>query len=204
MTRPGRPPGESDTRAAILTAARSLFAELGYDKASIRAIARRAGVDPALVHHYYGTKDDLLIAAVQLPGAAAHLLPAAFSDPDQVGDTLIRTFLQLWETPDVRDHMLALIRTALTHPTAAAILRDVVTRDAMLPITTHLNLPNAHLRAELAGTHLIGLALGRYGLALQPLANTPIDTIAAAVGPTLQRYLTDPNLWDRSATNAAT
>jgi AcrR family transcriptional regulator len=194
MTRPGRPPGDSGTRQAILTAARSLFAELGYDKASIRAIARRAGVDPALVHHYYGTKDELLTAAVQLPGAAGQLFPAAFTDPAHVGDTLVRAFLDLWEAPAVRDHMLALIRTALTHPAAAAILRGVVTREAMLPITTHLTLPHAQLRAELAGTHLIGLALGRYGLSLEPLASTDIDTIAAAVGPTLQRYLTDPNL----------
>jgi AcrR family transcriptional regulator len=197
VTRPGRPPGDSGTRTAILTAARSLFAEVGYDRASIRAIARRAGVDAALVHHYYGTKDDLLTAAVRLPGAAGPLLASAFTDPDRVGDALIRGFLGLWESPTVRDHMLALIRTALTHPAAAAILRGVVTREAMLPITTHLALPHAQLRAELTGTHLIGLALGRYGLGLEPLASADIDTIAAAVGPTLQRYLTDPELLPR-------
>jgi AcrR family transcriptional regulator len=171
-----------------------LFAELGYDKASIRAIARRAGVDAALVHHYYGTKDDLLAAAVRPPIEAATLVIAALDDPDRAGDTLIRSFLALWETPDLRDQMLALARTALTHPTAAAMLRGFITRESLQAVARSLTVPDAPLRAELAGTHLFGLALGRYGLGLEPLASTDIDTLAAAVGPTLQRYLTDPDL----------
>jgi AcrR family transcriptional regulator len=186
--------GEPDSRGAILAAARSLFAELGYDRASIRAIARRAGVDAALVHHYFGTKDELLAEAVQLPFDPAELVVAAFADPERVGHTVVRGFLELWEAPDIRDQMLALVRTALTHPAAAAILRGVITRDSLLPIITRLALPDAPLRAELAGTHLFGLALGRYGLRLEPLASTDIDTIVAAVGPTLKRYLTDPVL----------
>ena len=184
----------ADSRAAILAAARSLFAELGYDRASIRAIARRAGVDAALVHHYFGTKDELLTAAVALPVDAATVVAAAFGDPARVGDRLIRAVLERWETPPVREQLLALVRSALTHPGAAAILRGVVTRDALLPITTRLALPHPELRAELAGTLLLGLALGRYALGLEPLAGTDVELLAAAVGPVLQRYLTDPAL----------
>jgi AcrR family transcriptional regulator len=197
VRRPGRPPGESDTRTAILTAARSLFAELGYDRASIRAIARRAGVDAALVHHYYGTKDELLAAAVRLPFEPATLVLAALADPDRAGEVLARQFFALWESATIRDHMLALARAALTHPVATEALRSMITRQSLEPIVAGLELPNAPLRAELVGTHLFGLAMGRYGLGLEPLASTDIDTIAAAVGPTLQRYLTDPDLFTR-------
>jgi len=195
VTRPGRPPGDRDTRAAILTAARSLFAELGYDKASIRAIARRAGVDAALVHHYYGTKDDLLAAALRLPFEPAGLVLAAMENPDRIGETLAREFFALWESPAVREQMLALARAALTHPVAAEKLRGIVTRESLGPIAARLAFPDAPLRAELVGTHLFGLALGRYGLGLEPLASTDIATLAAAVGPTLQRYLADPELF---------
>jgi AcrR family transcriptional regulator len=195
VRRPGRPAGEPDTRTAILAAARSLFAELGYDKASIRAIARRAGVDAALVHHYYGTKDELLVAAVRLPFDPGALVLAALENPDRVGDTLARQFLSLWETPAIRDQMLALARAALTHPAAADTLRGIITRDSLEPVAARLALPDAPLRAELAGTHLFGLALGRYGLRLEPLASTDPETVATAIGPTLQRYLTDPDLF---------
>ncbi len=194
MNRRGRPPGESGNREAILAAARVLFAERGYDRASIRAIARQAGVDAALVHHYFGTKEDLLRAAVQFPMPAAELLAEAFTDLEHVGEAIVRTFLGLWESPAVRDHMLALLRAALTHPGAAAMLRDLVTREAMAPITSRLALSRPQLRAELTGTQLIGLALARYGVGLEPLASADVDTLVAAVGPTVQRYLTDPDL----------
>jgi AcrR family transcriptional regulator len=190
----GRPRRDSSTREAILTAARALFAEAGYDRASIRAIARRAGVDPALVHHYFGTKDDLLLAAVQLPIDPASIFAQAFEQPDMVGEVLIRSVLMLWDTPDIRDRMLALLRAAVTHPGAASILRTVLTRDVLAPVTERIDLPNAELRVELAGTHLIGLAMARYVLRVEPLASASVNQLATAVGPTLQRYLADPEL----------
>lgn len=192
MTRARR--GESPTKDAILGSARALFAEVGYERASIRAIARAAGVDPALVHHYYGTKNDLLIAAVQLPIDPAPLFAAAFEHPERVGQLLTRSVLTLWDTSDVRERLLALMRAAVTHPGAATILRTVITRDVVGPITERIASPHAELRAELAGTHLAGLALGRYILGIEPLASAPIDQLAAAIGPTVQRYLTDPKV----------
>jgi AcrR family transcriptional regulator len=194
MRAAGRPRGESGTREAILAAARGLFAEAGYERASIRAIARRAGVDPALVHHYFGTKDDLLLAAVELPIDPQAVLTAAFDRRESVGELLVRSMLRLWETPDIRDRFLALLRAGLTHPGAAAILRELITRNAVLPATELIGLPGAQLRALLAGTHLIGLAMGRYVLGVEPLASASVDQLAAAVGPALQRYLTDPDL----------
>jgi AcrR family transcriptional regulator len=190
----GRPRGESGTREAILAAARTLFAEAGYERASIRAIARRAGVDPALVHHYFGTKDELLAAAIELPVDPQVVLTAAFAQRERVGEALVRSMLALWEAPDVRDRFLALLRAGLTHPGAAAILRNLLTRDAVRPVTGRIGLPHADLRAELAGTQLMGLAIGRYVLAVEPLASASTEQIAEIVGPALQRYLTDPEL----------
>lgn len=152
MNRPGRPRGESGARDAILAAARALFAESGYERASIRAIARRAGVDPALVHHYFGTKDELLGAAVRLPVDPTPIFARAFEHPEAVGESLIRSILSLWDTPDVRDRMLALLRAAVTHPGAAGILRNVLTRDVLTPATERIGLPDAELRVELVGT----------------------------------------------------
>lgn len=194
----GRPRGDSGTREAILAAARTLFAEAGYERASIRAIARRAGVDPALVHHYFGTKDELLVAAIELPIDPQTVFAAAFEQREHVGEALVRSMLGLWETPDLRDRFLALLRAGLTHPGAAAVLRNLITRNAVRPVTERIALPNADLRAELAGTHLIGLAVGRYVLAVEPLASASAEQIAAIVGPTLQRYLTDPRLPDQA------
>lgn len=195
MNRPGRPRGESGARDAILAAARALFAEAGYERASIRAIARRAGVDPALVHHYFGTKDELLGAAVHLPVDPTPIFARAFERPEAVGETLIRSILSLWDTQDVRDRMLALLRAAVTHPGAAGILRNVLTRDVLTPATERIGLPDAELRVELVGTHLVGFAMARYVLGVEPLASASADQVARAVGPTLQRYLTDPNLF---------
>lgn len=190
----GRRPGQSDARDAILAAARALFADAGYERASIRAIARRAGVDPALVHHYFGTKDELLIAAIHLPVDPTGIFADAFREPEHVGETLIRSILELWETPEVRDRVVALLRAAVTHPGAAAILRNVVIREVLTPVTERVDLSDAELRVELVGTQLIGLAMARYVLGVEPLASATVDQLAAAVGATVQRYLTDATL----------
>jgi AcrR family transcriptional regulator len=194
MRRPGRPRGESGSKEAILAAARALFAEVGYEQASIRAIARRAEVDPALVHHYFGTKDELLIAAVHLPIDAATIIAAAFEDREHLGNTLIRSILTLWDRPEIRDRVIALIRGAVANPNVLAIMRSVVAREVVQPLAQRIDLPHPELRAELAATHLIGLAMGRYIARIEPLASTPADQLAAAIGPTLHRYLTDPAL----------
>ena len=184
----------SDTRAAILASARDLFAEVGYERASIRGIARRAGVDAALVHHYFGTKDELLAAAVDVPVDIGAVAEAAFEDRARAGEVLIRSVLAIWEVPEFRSRFLGLVRAAVTHPGAASMLREAIVRGPLRDVTRRIDLPAAQLRAELAATHIIGLMMGRHVLQIEPLASATPDELARAIGPALQRYLTEPDL----------
>jgi len=189
--RGGRRPGESDTREAILTAARNGFAELGYDRATIRGVAATAGVDPALVIHYFGSKEALFGAALELPVRPAEIFArGAAAGPDQLGATIVRTFLEAWEPPETRVRLMAMLRSAMTNDAAMAMIRDLLVREVFGPITQALGVPDAQLRATLVGSQFVGLAIMRFIARLEPLASASIDELVAAVGPTVQRYLT--------------
>jgi len=188
--RPGRRRGESGTRDEILAAARRAFSELGYEKATIRGIATGAGVDPALVCHYYGTKDRLFAAALELPVRPQEVLAAATADRARVGATIVRAFLHAWEPPETRVRLMAMLRSAMTNDTAMAMVRDMLVREVFEPITEALGVRDGRLRATLVGSQFIGLAMMRYVAGLEPLASASIDDLVAAVGPTVQRYLT--------------
>ena len=191
MARTGRRPGESGTREAILAAARRAFAEQGYQHATIRGVAELAGVDPALVHHYFGTKQELFVAAVQLPvNPVEQLMAVLASEPDQVGRRLVETFLSIWDHAADRSPLLALIRSAVGDQQAAAMLREFITEEVLGQIARRLGSPDARLRATLVGSQLIGLAVARYIIRVEPLASAPAAQVAAVVGPTVQRYLT--------------
>ena len=189
--RGGRRPGESGTREAILAAARSAFAELGYDRATIRGVAATAGVDPALVIHYFSSKDELFGAALELPVRPAEIFArGAAAGPDQLGATIVRTFLEAWEPPETRVRLMAMLRSAMTNDAAMAMIRDLLVREVFGPITQALGVPDAQLRATLVGSQFVGLAIMRFIARLEPLASTSVDELVAAVGPTVQRYLT--------------
>jgi AcrR family transcriptional regulator len=191
MARTGRRPGASGTREAILDAARRAFAEQGYQRATIRGVAELAGVDAALVHHYFGTKQELFVAAVRLPvNPVEQLVAVLAAEPDQVGRRLVEMFLSIWDHAADRNPLLALIRSAVTDEQAAAMLREFITEEVLGPIARRVGSPDARLRATLAGSQLIGLAVARYIIRVEPLASTPSAEVAAAVGPTVQRYLT--------------
>jgi AcrR family transcriptional regulator len=191
MARTGRRPGVSGTREAILDAARRTFAEQGYQQATIRGVAELAGVDPALVHHYFGTKQDLFVAAVQLPvNPIGQLMAALAEEPEQVGRRLVETFLSIWDHAAEQSPLLALIRSAVADERAAAMLREFITEEVLGQIAGRLGSPDADLRATLVGSQLIGLAMARYIVRVEPVASAPAAQVAAAVGPTLQRYLT--------------
>jgi AcrR family transcriptional regulator len=191
MARTGRRPGVSGTREAILDAARRAFAEQGYQRATIRDVAKLAGVDPALVHHYFGTKQDLFVAAVRLPVNPVDQLTAVLAaEPDQVGQRLVETFLSIWDHAAGQSPLLALIRSAVADKDAAAMLREFITEEVLGPIARRLGSPDAQLRATLVGSQLIGLAMARYIIRVEPLASAPSAQVAAVVGPTVQRYLT--------------
>jgi AcrR family transcriptional regulator len=188
--RTGRRPGDPGTRDAILAAARAEFGARGFDHATIRAIAGAARVDPALVHHYFGTKEELFEASLVLPMEPAAVLPELLrADPDHVGEGVVRTFLRTWEAPANRPTFMAMLRSVVGDEAAAALVRDLLTRSVFGPLATTLPAPDAALRATLVGTQLIGLALARYVGRVEPLASADVDTLAAAVGPTVQRYL---------------
>jgi AcrR family transcriptional regulator len=189
--RGGRRPGESGTREAILAAARNGFAELGYDRATIRGVAATAGVDPALVIHYFGSKEALFGAALELPVRPAEILArGAAAGPDQLGATIVRTFLEAWEPPETRVRLMAMLRSAMTNDAAMAMIRDLLVREVFGPITQALGVPDAQLRATLVGSQFVGLAIMRFIARLEPLASASVDELVAAVGPTVQRYLT--------------
>ncbi|MCY0945086.1 TetR family transcriptional regulator [Streptomyces antarcticus] len=194
---PGRPRhDEADegpgTQERIRLAARSEFAARGYDKTSVRGIAKAAGVDPALVHHYFGSKDDLFAAAIEVSMEPALVIPAILGEgPDGIGERLARFFLGVWENPATRAPLLAVIRSALTHEAAAAVLRRLVLRRLLERIAADLDVPDPTFRAELAASHMVGIAILRYVVQVEPLASADPEDIIRLVAPTLQRYLTE-------------
>ena len=191
MARTGRRPGLSGTREAILDAARRAFAEHGYQRATIRGVAELAGVDPALVHHYFGTKQGLFVAAVQLPVNPVEQLSALLADdPELVGQRMIGVFLSVWDLAANNSPLLALVRSAVSDEQAAAMLREFITEEVLGRIAEGLGSPDAKLRATLVGSQLVGLMMARYIIRVEPLASAPPALVAAAIGPTLQRYLT--------------
>lgn len=180
------------TRERILEAARTAFAERGYDKTSVRGIAKLAGVDAALVHHYFGSKEEVFAAAIEVSFEPALVVPAVLAEgPDQVGERLARFFFGVWENPATRAPLLAVIRSAVTHEAAAKALRTFVLRRILERVAGDLDVPNPKFRAELAAAHMIGIAFVRYVIKVEPLASADQEEIIAIVAPTLQRYLTE-------------
>ncbi|MDI3406836.1 TetR/AcrR family transcriptional regulator [Streptomyces cavernicola] len=178
-------------RERILEAARSEFAARGYDKTSVRGIAKVAGVDAALVHHYFGSKDEVFAAAIEVSFEPALVVPAVLAEgPEQVGERLARFFFSVWENPATRAPLLAVIRSAVTHEAAAKALRTFVLRRLLERVAGDLDVPNPQFRAELAASHMIGIAFVRYVIKVEPLASVDQEEIVALVAPTLQRYLT--------------
>jgi AcrR family transcriptional regulator len=189
--RTGRRPGPNRTRAAILTTARAAFAERGYDAVSIRAVAREAGVDPALVHRFYGTKEELFAAAMELPISPGQLVPALLAGGvDDLGERLVRTLLELFDRPAAFAPFLALIRGAVSNEHAATLLREFLAREVLGRLAAAASPDRPELRASLAGSQVVGLAMARYVVGVPPLATTDRETVVACVGPTIQRYLT--------------
>lgn len=188
---PGRRPGASDTRGEILDVARREFAEKGYDGASVRGIARAASVDPALVHHYFGSKERVFVAAMALPVDPGELLPDLLAgDPALLGERFARMFLGLWSDAGFREPMLALLRSATTGERGAAMLREFVGSALLGRLVQSVDGPDAAMRVSTAAAQLVGIVLLRYVIEIPALVAATDEEIVALVGPTLQRYLT--------------
>lgn len=189
--RPGRWRTGERSRRRVLDAARALFAERGYDRTTIRRIAAEAQVDPAMVYYFFETKSRLFSAALEMPVNPAERVASELAEGlDGLGRRIVRHFLGVWDQAPTIEPLLALLRSAPTDERSAAMFTEYIEREIITRIATAVPEP-ARLRAELVGSHLMGLMLARYVLRIEPLASTPPDTVANWMGPTLQRYLTD-------------
>jgi len=188
---PGRRAGRSTSRNDILEAARARFARHGYIGTTVRAVAVDARVDAALVHYFFGTKTSLFAAAMALPVNPADVLAGVLTDGvEDLGERLARAFLRIWDDPAAGAPLVGLVRSAASHDEAATMLREFAGQEMLARLAGALDDPRAELRATLVGAQLLGVAMGRYVLRIEPLASANHDTLASALAPTLQRYLT--------------
>jgi len=187
VARTGRRPGQTQTRDDILAAARGQFAARGYGGATIRGIAADAGVNPALVHHFFGSKDQVFVAAMGLPFNPATLVDTILDGPrHEIAERMLRLFLGLWSEERTRQPFLALIRSVASSPEIAAQLRQFMETVVLARIAAALDIPVLRLTA--AAAHMMGLAMVRYILAAEPMASASDDEVVALVAPVLQRY----------------
>jgi len=192
VRRSGRRPGNQDTKQSILESARTAFAEVGYDKASVRAIAAVAGVDPALIHHYFGTKEKLFLASMNLPINPAEVVPKAMAGPrEQAGERLVALLISVWDSP-AGIAAVALLRSAMSNEWTARLLREFVVTQVLRRAVAELDIDEkqAQTRAALVATQVGGLVMVRYVLKIEPIASAPAEQLVAAIGPAVQRYLT--------------
>lgn len=193
--------GDSDTRGDILAAARTVFADRGYTAASLRGIARAAGVDPALLHHYFDGKVDLYWQAVMAPLASGEtarpdppsIVAGILAGPrEEVGRRWATAFLRIWDAQDGPEHFRALVHGLTSSEEGLRMIREFLLQEVFLPLVGALGVDHPELRAQLAATQLIGLGMGRYVGRLPELRDLPVDALAITVGDSIQHYLFDP------------
>jgi AcrR family transcriptional regulator len=190
MSRTGRRPGTPDTRRRILAVARQAFATRGYDATSLRAIATQAQVDPALVIHYFGTKEGLFVSATGLPAELPGILESLAALPDHdFARVLVQSYVKLIDSDKSRNAIIALVRSAVSNEKAATVLRDLLTSGLLRVIAQRISQPDAQLRASLVAAHLIGIATQRHVIRLEPLVKASPDEIAALAAPAIEQYL---------------
>ncbi|MDT5065802.1 MAG: hypothetical protein QOK02_1957 [Mycobacterium sp.] len=190
MARIGRRRGKTDTRDVILGAARRLFADTGYDKTSVRDVAAAAGVDPAMIRHYFGSKVELFRATMGWPFEPADIAARITAgDRADIGERLTRVFFEAWEQPDSRAPLLAILRGAATHEESANLVRQFIQGHVYAHIATALGTPDAELRIDLAMSQLLGIAYLRHILRVEPVASTPVDELIERLAPIVARHL---------------
>ncbi|MGB3325418.1 MAG: TetR family transcriptional regulator [Mycolicibacterium fortuitum] len=193
--RSGRWRTGQQNKQRIVDAAREHFMRDGYEKATVRRIAAEAGVDVAMVYYHFGNKEGLFNASVlDTPQHPLHQLANLLNDgPGEIGARLVRDVVQRWDAGASFDLLLTVFRSADIHPLARKLLHDTLAGPVAQQIADQFGVDNAELRVELVTVHLVGLAFARYQLKIEPMASASIDELVAWMGPTVQRYLTDPN-----------
>jgi len=195
----GRRPGGEDTRAAIIDAARSEFAQRGYDGTSLRGVAREAGVDPKLVHHYFDGKTELFAEVMAFPANPAALVERiAAAPPSELGETLARAFLTAWDAPEGRERFAAMFAAAAAHEEHARMVREFVGREVLRRVVDTMRSRDGvtprpgeslELRVALGAAQLIGMGMLRYVVKVPAVADATVEEIVAVLGPTLQEHL---------------
>lgn len=192
MARTGRRPGANPTRARIADAATAAFAASGFDGATIRGIARQAGVDPALVHHYFGTKEQLFVATMQLPFDPARLRDMLRAGGiDGVGERIMRFAVEIWRQPGLHPVVQGLARSAASDPRAAAMVRELLD-SVLVPAVRGLEVDQPELRAALLWSQVIGVVFGRFVVEVERLREAEPEVLVALLAPALQATLTGP------------
>ena len=176
-----------EARETIIDAARSQFAEQGFEGATMRGIAREAGVDPALVSYYFGSKSGLFVESLRLPVNPADAIQAVLAEgSDGLGTRLVSRFLEVWDNPATGEPIISVLRSAASRP---EIMREFLQRQIVPPVAAAIGGPDAELRATALASQMLGLAFLRYVLRLEPLASATQEEVVALIGPTLQRYV---------------
>jgi AcrR family transcriptional regulator len=189
MARAGRRPGPTTTPDQILDAARTLFAERGFQGTSVRAVAAHAGVNAALVHHYFSTKDQLFVAALRMPLNPAEAVAAllAAGPRDEFAQRFVRFFVHAWRDPETGQQLQAVLRSAVSTEQGAAAVRSLAQDVLLARIATALGV--SKLRVATAVTHLLGLMLGSTIIGIEPLASASEDELVDLVAPVIAIYL---------------
>lgn len=189
--RPGRPAGGSDTRERILASARELFARNGIGNTSIRAVATAAGVDSALVHHYFGTKEKLFAAAVRIPIDPMDIIGPLREIPvEEIGYKLPSMLLPLWDS-ELGTRFIAALRSIIAG-SEVNLFRSFIQDVIAVEVGARVDNPpgSGMVRIQFVASQLVGVVMARYILQLEPFASLPPDQIAKTIAPNLQRYLT--------------
>lgn len=189
--RPGRPPGNSDTRQRILDNARVLFARNGISNTSIRAVAAAAGVDSALVHHYFGTKEKLFGAAVRIPIDPMDIIGPLREVPvEELGYKIPSTLLQLWDS-ELGTGLIATLRSIIAG-SEVNLFRSFIQDVIAVEVGSRVDNPpgSGIIRIQFVASQLVGVVMARYILDLEPFKTLPADQIVRTIAPNLQRYLT--------------
>jgi len=181
------------SRERVLTAARACFGRDGYDRTTLRAIAARARVDPSIIHYFFGSKQQLFTAAMSTPEPALVMISTLLNQGlDGFAPRLLARFLQMWDTAENFEPLVALVRSAPTHGTAASMLQRLIHEQLGARLAERLPPEDAALRVGLFSSQLIGIAVSRYLVRTEPIASADPRTLVRWLGPVLQNYLTGP------------
>lgn len=189
--RPGRPAGNSNTRDRILDSARELFARNGIKNTSIRAVAAAASVDSALVHHYFGTKEQLFAAAIHIPIDPMDVIAPLREIPiEELGHRIPSILLALWDS-EVGASFIAALRSFVAG-SEVNLFRTFIQDVIGVEVGSRVDSPpgTGLIRVQFVASQLVGIVMARYILELEPFASLPAQQIADIVAPNLQRYLT--------------